>query len=171
MRLSRLLTPELILLEMETRPSPEDEGDDVSSRAKRILAEKERVLGELVELLARSGRIANRRKLLTDLVGREKKASTGLEVGIAVPHVRSRQAKEFVFAFARSTPGVEFDCRDGRPAHLFFVLVAPPSEDRMYLRIYRKLAEAFSFAGESLTREFLDARDEGEILRLLRSMD
>lgn len=170
MRLIRLLRPELILLEMETREPPDEERDGVP-RSKYVLARKECVLGELVELLARSGRIGNPRKLHTDLLGREKKASTGLEHGIAVPHVRSRQAKEFVFAFARSTPGVEFDCRDGRRAHLFFALVAPPGEDRAYLRIYRKLAEAFSFAGDDLTREFLAARDEGEILRILRGLD
>jgi len=170
MRLTRLLRPELILLEMETRGLPDEERDD-SSRAKYVLSQKEQILGELVGLLARSGRIGNQRKLHTDLLGREKKASTGLERGIAVPHVRSRQAKEFLFAFARSTPGLEFDCRDGQLAHLFFVLAAPPSEDRMYLRIYRKLAEAFSFSGNDLTRELLEARDEGEILRILRRLD
>jgi PTS system fructose-specific IIC component len=160
----------MILLEMRRHELPDEECDALS-RAKRVFAHKERVLGELVDLLDRSGRIANRRKLHTDLLGREKKASTGLEKGIAVPHVRSRQVKEFLFAFARSTPGIEFDCLDGRPAHLFFVLVAPPSEDQMYLRIYRKLAEAFSFSGEELTAELLEARDEGEILRALRRMD
>lgn len=170
MNLVRLLRPELILLEMETRDLPEEERGDVP-REKYILSQKELILSEIVDLLERSGRIGNRNKLLVDLFNREKKAGTGLEKGIAVPHVRTMQAKEFVFAFARSTPGLEFDCMDGELAHLFFVLVAPPYDDALYLKIYRKLGVAFSAAGSDLAQEFLDARNEGEILRAVRRLD
>jgi mannitol/fructose-specific phosphotransferase system IIA component (Ntr-type) len=148
----------------------EEEREEVP-REKYLLAQKREILSEFVDLLDRTGRIGNRNKLLVDLFNREKKAGTGLEKGIAVPHVRTSQAKEFIFAFARSTPGLEFDCSDGGLAHLFFILVAPPYDDAHYLKIYRKLATAFSFSGLDLTREFLDARDEGEILRAMRHLD
>jgi mannitol/fructose-specific phosphotransferase system IIA component (Ntr-type) len=168
--LARLLDPELILLEMETRDLPEEEREEIP-REKYVLGQKEKILSEFVDLLERSGRTGNRNKLFVDLFNREKRAGTGLERGIAVPHVRTAQAKEFLFAFARSTPGLEFDCQDGEPAHLFFILVAPPYDDELYLKIYRKLASAFANSGFDLTREFLDAQDEGEIIRTLRHLD
>lgn len=170
MNLARRLAQDLILLEMATLEVPEEEREEISP-AKYLAAQKEKILEELVGLLWRSGRIASRRKLLTDLLGRERKASTGLERGVAVPHVRTAQAREFVFAFARSTPGLAFDCRDSRPAHLFFVLVAPPRDDKTYLDVFRKIALAFSGDSEAVLREFLEARDEGEVLRAMRHLD
>jgi mannitol/fructose-specific phosphotransferase system IIA component (Ntr-type) len=170
MNLARHLRPELILLEMETRDLPED-GRGEMSPERYLLQQKERILVELVDLLDRSGRVGRRNRLLTDLFNREKKAGTGLKNGLAVPHVRTPQVKEFLFAFARSRPGLEFGCLDGRPAHLFFTLVAPPYDDMTYLKIYRKLATAFSHPGLEITREFLEARDEGEIIRAVRRLD
>ena len=170
MNLARLLRPELILLEMETLDLPEDEREEIAPE-KYLRQQKERILGEIVDLLDRSGRVANRNKLLTELTNREKKAGTGLKCGLAVPHGRTPQVKEFLFAFARSTTGVEFGCLDDEPAHLFFTLVAPPWDDQSYLKVYKKLAEAFSFSGEELKREFLEAQSEGEVLRALRRLD
>jgi mannitol/fructose-specific phosphotransferase system IIA component (Ntr-type) len=167
---ARHLDPELILLELATTDPPEVEREG-TPREKYVLAQKEKILAELVGLLARSGRVSNRNRLLVDLWNREKKASTGLKMGIALPHVRTSQVKECLFAFARSTPGLDFDCLDRRPAHLFFVLVTPPYDDTTYLRLYKQLATAFSFAGEPLLREFLAARDAGEILRAMRKLD
>ncbi len=170
MNLARHLHRDLILLEFRTRDlAPEERAEIAAERY--LLAQKERILEELVELLDRSGRVSSRKRLLTDLWNREKKAGTGLKGGIAVPHVRTGQVKECLFAFARSTPGLEFGCLDGRPAHLFFVLVTPPYEDAVYLRLYKQLATALSFAGQDLLHEFLRARDEGEILRAMRTLE
>ena len=167
MDLARLLRPELILLELETKEIPEAELGDVP--IERYHAElKEQILGELVDLLDRSGRVGSKGKLLADLVNREKKATTGLAHGVAIPHVRTMHARDFLIGFARSTPGIWFDCFDGEPAHLFFVMVAPPYNDISYLRIYKTLAEAFSI--RDLRREFMEAQSEGEVLRALKRM-
>jgi PTS system fructose-specific IIC component len=107
-------------------------------------------------------------RLRCDLVNREKKATTGLSNGVAVPHVRTREAREFVVAFARSTPGLEFDSLDGQPAHLFIALVAPPYDDTLYLRIYKQLAEAF--VNKDAARILMVARDEGEVIRAFKEL-
>ncbi|MBK8233826.1 MAG: PTS sugar transporter subunit IIA [Candidatus Eisenbacteria bacterium] len=167
MDLARLLRPELILLELETKELPESElGETPLERYQWEL--KEQILGELVDLVDRSGRVGNKGKLLQDLVNREKKATTGLAHGVAIPHVRTMHARDFLIGFARSTPGVNFDCFDGEPAHLFFIMVAPPYNDVSYLRIYKSLAEAFSF--RDARREFMEAQDEGEVLRAVKRM-
>jgi len=165
--IARLLNQDRILLELQTTDVPEEERGEVS-REKYILRQKESILVELVDLLDRSGRVGNKTKLLQDLLNREKKASTGLAFGVAIPHIRSIHAKELLIGFARSTPGIDFDCLDGEPAHLFFVMVAPPYDDTSYLKLYQQLAQAFSI---SETRdEFMRAEDEGEILRAIKKM-
>jgi PTS system fructose-specific IIC component len=166
MHLARLVCPESIRLELQTAMPPEPEaGND---RQRFVASIKEAVLGELAELIALSGRVGSVNRLRADLISREKKATTGLANGVAVPHVRTREARQFLIGFARSTPGVEFDCLDRGPAHVFFVLVAPPSDDTLYLRVYRQLAEAFLHPGS--IAPLMAATSDGELLRALKSL-
>ncbi len=152
---------------MELRTQPLAEPEEPYDRSRFVWSIKEAIIAELAELIAESGRVGSVRRLYNDLINREKKATTGLAHGVAIPHVRTREAREFIMAFARSTRGIEFDCLDGGLARLFFVFVAPPYDDILYLRIYRRMAEAFTFRNALQT--FMEARDEGEIIRALKS--
>jgi mannitol/fructose-specific phosphotransferase system IIA component (Ntr-type) len=166
MNLARLLKPELVKLELETRTPPAT--DPATPRERWLWTVKEGVLSELADLLAAGGRVGSRNRLYTDLLNRERKSTTGLTGGIAMPHVRTMEAREMVMGFARSTAGVDFDCVDGQPAHLFFAIVAPPYDDALYLRVYRQMAAAFH--GSDVREAFLHARDEGEVIRAMRRM-
>lgn len=166
MNLARLLKPELIKLEMTTVNPPEE--DPPLQRERYVWTVKDAVLKELAQLIADGGKIGSCNKLYLHLLHREKKASTGLVRGIAIPHVRTIHAREMIFAFARSTPGVEFDTIDGEPAHLFFVIVAPPYDDHLYLKIYKQMAQAFHATG--VREEFLAAKEPGEVIRAMRLM-
>ena len=138
------------------------------SRSKWQARSKEKVLDELVTLLDSGARIGNRGKLLTDFVNRERQTSTGIGNGIAIPHIRSKHAKEFVIAFARSTAGYDFDSADGQPAHLFFVMAAPPYDDDVYLRVFKSLAEMLR--QEQFRQELMAIQSPGEIIRVIGSM-
>ena len=168
MNLGRFLRPELILLELETTEVPEEERGELP-HDRYVLSQKEKVITELADLLDRSGRVGNKGKLALDLFNRREKASTGLAYGVAIPHVRTIHAKEFLIAFARSTPGIEYGCMDENLAHLFFVMVAPPYDDTSYLKIYKQLAQALSMPHSR--REFMEAESEGEILRAVKALE
>lgn len=165
MNLARLLKPQHVLLDLRTRNLPDDEREEIPAE-QYLWQMKEGVLRELVDLLDRSNRVSNRNKLFQDLLNRERKATTGLANGVAIPHVRTIYAKELLVGFARSDHGVEFDCLDQMPAHLFFIMVAPPYDDTVYLKLYKQLAEAFSV--RDMRNEFMDAQSEGEIVRLVK---
>ena len=166
MNLSRYFKEELVKLEMTTVIEPLTEE---MSEVKWKQRGKELVLDELVTLLESGARVGNRTKLLLDFVNREKKATTGIGHGIAIPHIRSMQAKEFSIAFARSTKGYEFDSLDNEPAHLFFIMAAPPYEDDFYLKVYKSLAEMLQF--DSFRDELMSIQQEGELIRCLRQME
>ena len=166
MNLSRYLTEDLVKLEMTTEV---DERPENGSADKWRLRVKEAVLTELVDLLDAGSRVGNRSKLLLDFVNREKKATTGIGFGVAIPHIRSMQAKEFMLAFARSHQGYEFDALDGQPTHLFFVMASPPYDDNMYLRAFKSLAEMLQ--RESFREELMMITSPGEVIRALRSME
>ncbi|MHC5077731.1 MAG: PTS sugar transporter subunit IIA [Planctomycetota bacterium] len=166
MSLLRILKPELIRLEMETVEDPEMlEDPERSIRYKRQL--KVSVLEEISDLFEKAGVVANRNKLLTDLVNREKKASTGLGRGIAIPHVRTMQARAFTVALLRSSPGIWFDALDESPVYLFFAMVAPPYDDQQYLKAYRQIGKAIE-AYPDMVEKVRQAESSEEIRRVLR---
>jgi PTS system fructose-specific IIC component len=166
MNLARYIRPEFIRMELQTTTPPEPE--EPYNPEKFRWSVKEAVITEMVDLIASSGRVGNIRKLRNDLINRERKATTGLSQGVAIPHVRTREAREFTMAFGRSTPGIDFDCLDGGLAHLFFVFVAPPYDDTLYMRVYKQMAEAFTY--DDAARVFMEANDEGEIIRALKNI-
>lgn len=166
MRLSRFLKEEAIKMEMTTVVEPPEDGCSVE---KWRLKSKELILGELVSLLENGGRIGNRSKLLTDFVNREKKATTAIGHGIALPHIRSIQAKDLIIAFARSTKGYDFDAPDKDPAYLFIIMAAPPYDDSLYLKVFKSLAGMLQY--DSFRDELMKTSSPGEVIRAVRAME
>ena len=167
LNVSRCLKPELIKLELKTNCDFDLENN--LSPKKKLWQTKFSILEELVDLLDASGQVCNKKKLFVDLFNREKKASTGIGKGIAFPHVRTMQARDLVMGFARSTKGYEFDSMDQMPVHLFFVMVAPPYDDSLYLRVFKSLASLLQY--DTFREELLTAESEHEIIRAIRKME
>ncbi len=166
MNISRYLVEEMIELDLRTEQEPPPEENNSDKWKQR---NKERLLSDLVGILEISGKVGNRCKLLTDLVNREKKASTGIGEGIAFPHVRSMQAKEFIIGFARSAEGFYFDSIDSKPVHLFFIMAAPPYDDNLYLKVFKALSESLQY--ESFREELMQAEKPYDIIRAFKNME
>ncbi|UCE25319.1 MAG: PTS sugar transporter subunit IIA [Candidatus Zixiibacteriota bacterium] len=166
MNLSRYFTEDLIKLEMTTVIDPPGEEESLNRWRQRS---KELIIEELVSLLEVGNRIGNRNKLLIDFINRERKATTAIGHGVAVPHVRSMQAKEFMIAFARSTEGYDFEALDGNLSHMFFIMAAPPYDDTLYLKVFKSLAEMLQY--ESFREELMSLHSPGELIRALRAME
>src|SRR5690606_5634604 len=124
-----------------------------------------------VKLLEPGGRISNARKCLLDLRNREAKATTALGLGIAIPHVRTPQAKDFALAVAIAPePGLWFDAVDDEPVRVFMAMVAPSYNDKFYRKIEKSIADALlreqsEFGENGFKRALLEADSEGEVIR------
>lgn len=158
-------------------PTPEEELGlepwELSPRQRQ--RRKEVVLAALVKLLEPSGRITNPRKCLIDLRNRENKATTALGLGIAVPHVRTQQAKDFAIGVAIAPePGLWFDAIDDEPVRIFFPMVAPSYNDKFYRKIEKGIAVALmreqeDFDEDGFKAQLLAAETPGEVIRLMAS--
>ena len=157
---------ELIRLEMKTVLPEEPEN---GSRKKWLIESKELLLSELVEILDPAGKIGNRKKLLLDFINREKKASTGIGKGFAIPHIRSMQAKDFMIGFGRSRAGYDFDAIDGRPVNFFFVMAAPPYDDTLYLKVFKAISEMINFGG--FADQLMAAEEPYDVIKIVRSLE
>ena len=166
MNISRYFKEESVILDFRPEQEPPPEESNSNRWQER---NKEQVLAELVDLLEKSGPIGNKCKLLTDFVNRERKATTAIGHGIAVPHVRTMQAKEFIIGFAGSKEGILFDTPDGEPVHLFFIMAAPPYDDNLYLKVFKALAESLQY--ETFRQELMDAQAPYDIIRAFKKME
>jgi PTS system fructose-specific IIC component len=170
--IARLLDTNLIKLRMET-PRPDNSGDsdaDEDEPSRRESREQKRaILDELVELLERSGRIGNRSKLLNEFENRERKASTAIGHGIAIPHIRTLQARELIIGVALAPEGYDFDAPDGQPVKIFFAMAAPSYDDNLYLRVFKALAEVLRF--DYFRERLLQAEQEYDIIRAFQEME
>src|SRR3972149_5963209 len=97
---------------------------------------------------------------------RENLGSTGIGRGIAIPHCRSLVVNRLRVAFGRKSEGVAFQAIDDKPAHFFFLIVAPPLEvSNQYLPVLGKIAQ---FAKEDdVPRRLQELKSPAEFLKLI----
>ncbi|MBC7187006.1 MAG: PTS sugar transporter subunit IIA [Calditrichaeota bacterium] len=118
---------------------------------------KDEVLEELLDTFVREGLIRNRAIVLEMLHKRESLGSTGIGKGVAIPHGRSTAVPDVSIAFGRSAAPIDFDSIDGKPAQLFFMVLAPPQElNSRYLPALGRLVE---LVNESKNRKRLLAAE------------
>jgi mannitol/fructose-specific phosphotransferase system IIA component (Ntr-type) len=106
---------------------------------------KEGVLEELVDCFVQTRFLRSPAIALEMIHRREQLGSTGIGHGIAIPHGRTTAAPEVMIAFGHSKNGVDWQAMDGRPAHLVFMVLAPPQElSNRYLPVLGRLVEVLS---------------------------
>jgi nitrogen PTS system EIIA component len=101
---------------------------------------KKQVLEELIEAVKQSKPHIDSDRLMKVLLERERLGSTGIGDGIAIPHGKLKDIDDLVLSFGRSTEGIDFESMDGKPVHLFFLLVAPEACAGIHLRALAKIA-------------------------------
>ena len=111
-------------------------------------------IDELLVPLDRQGLLADAAKVREDLVARERKMSTGLERGLAIPHAKSAGAKELAVALGIKPDGVEFDSLDGQPARAIFLVVSRHDRSGPHIQC---LAEIAALYGRAEVRDALAA--------------
>ncbi len=101
---------------------------------------KKQVLEELIDAITQEKLRVDRERLLKVLLDRERLGSTGIGDGIAIPHGKLKDLDQLVLSFGRSTEGIDFESMDGKPVHLFFLLVAPETCSGIHLRALARIA-------------------------------
>ncbi|MGB0716803.1 MAG: PTS sugar transporter subunit IIA [Phycisphaerae bacterium] len=88
-------------------------------------AERFEAIEELVGVLAAAGKLSDQERVLHAIIAREKTRSTGIGLGLAVPHGKSDGAGTLVAAIGKPASPIEFESVDGRPCSMIFLLASP----------------------------------------------
>jgi nitrogen PTS system EIIA component len=139
MKLSQLLTKEAIVA-------------DLTSTTKHgIIRELARAVAPVAGIAAED--------IAAVLMERESLGSTGIGGGIAIPHGKLSSVTQIILGFGRSKAGVTYDSLDGKPVHIFFLLLTPENSTGGHLKVLAQISKLLKmdrFKQELITAETID---------------
>jgi len=138
----------------------------VSALSGRTKAE---VIDELARVVTRAHPEIDHDLLVQALEDRERLNSTALGDGVAIPHGKLPGVKRVVAAFGRSRSGVDFQSLDGRPTHLFFLLVAPEDSAGAHLKALARISRLLK--DEAFRAQLMRASNAADVYRTIREED
>jgi PTS system nitrogen regulatory IIA component len=150
MKITDILSPEMVL--------PDLRGGDKPS-----------VLKELAGCLCGKFNGIQIGELVAVLEERERLGSTAIGDGIAIPHGKLRGVNGILGVFGRHRAGVDFDSLDGKPTHLFFLLVAPEESSSLHLKALARVSRLLK--DPPFREHLLSASDPAELYRLIKDED
>ena len=111
----------------------------------------------------------NHEDTVNTLLEREKLGSTGIGDGIAIPHGKLTDIDDLIVSFGRSREGVEFNAMDGKPAHIFFLLLAPENTTGRHLKALAKISKMLK--DNTFRKKIMEAKSKDEIYMIISDKD
>ncbi|MDR3301858.1 MAG: PTS sugar transporter subunit IIA [Spirochaetaceae bacterium] len=127
--------------------------------------DKESIINELLDILVASGRIRDRELVYSAVMEREKKMSTGMKHGIAIPHGKTGTIQDLVACIGISDKPVDFDSLDGDPCRIFIMTLSPLEKTGPHLQFLAEISLLFKSAEKRA--EILKATSPEEVLKIL----
>ena len=127
---------------------------------------KPAVLRELLQVLKDAGKVDDIDVALEAVHKREDMGSTGLERGIAVPHAKTDSVNDLTISIGISPSGIDFNSIDGKPSHLFFMMLAPPNQSGPHIEALAEIAKLSR--SSAFINTLISARTADEVVDLFR---
>ena len=143
--------------------------DDRSILLDGRVADKKAALDQMVELMDASGKLRDKETYRQGVYAREQEGSTGIGEGIAIPHCKSDAVIKPGLAAMVVKDGVEFESLDGQPAHLFFLIAAPNTEDNVHLDVLSRLSVLLM--DEDFTNKLRQATSVSEFKQIIEDAE
>ena len=130
--------------------------------------DKKGVLEELTGPVAKISGV-DQKEMVRVLLERERLGSTGIGEGIAIPHGKLKSLQSLLVSFGRSRKGVDFEAIDGKPAHLFFLLMAPENSTGDHLRMLACISRLLK--DDTFRQRLLTAEDQHKLYGVISDGD
>ncbi len=129
-------------------------------------ADKQACIEHLLDLLVEADRVEDRETALGALLAREEETTTGVGMGIGIPHAQTDAVTEPSVAFTRSDGGVDFGSMDDEPARLIFMILVPESGADDHLTILSTLSRALMH--DEVRSDLYDAETSEDVQAVLK---
>ena len=129
--------------------------------------DKDTVLKKLCRVIFETGKVSSEEVLEEKVLHREKLMSTGIGLGVGVPHVRCEGVKNVVIAMAVSdSPIAGYDSIDGTPVRIVVMIVVPEHNHRQHILILSDIVQLLKDGAKRAA--ILSAHSSEEIYKSLR---
>jgi PTS system nitrogen regulatory IIA component len=126
---------------------------------------KEEIINELLDILVTANKIPDRTAAYNAVMDRERKMSTGMKHGIAIPHGKSPTIQDLVACIGISDKPVDFDSLDHEPCRIFIMTLSPVEKTGPHLQFLAEISLLFKSAEKR--NEILVAKSAEDLLRIL----
>ena len=130
--------------------------------------DKKGVIEELVTPLAPIAKV-DLEKLVMVLMDRERLGSTGIGGGIGIPHGKLKELDNLLLGFGLSRKGVDFESMDGRPTHIFFLLITPENSTGLHLKLLSRISRLLK--NDLFKEKLRNATSADEIYAVIQETD
>lgn len=135
---------------------------DLKSKTKKI------IIHELVTLLHKNYKFDLTAKKITDeFMERENKGSTGMQNGIAIPHIKNNCFDRFYLAVGIHRQGCDYQAIDNQPTHVILLLIAPLCESQTYLKFISIISRLF--LNKNFKDEIFKIKTQNELCKFFNS--
>ncbi|MGE0197622.1 MAG: PTS sugar transporter subunit IIA [Simkaniaceae bacterium] len=128
---------------------------------------RDEALHQLVDALGDTGEIQDRDRFYDAIVKREQVASTGVGMGVAIPHAKLKDFNHFFLAIGvqKGKEGIKWDALDkAPPVRLIFMIGGPDNKQNEYLKILSDLTKAIK--DEDRRKNILNAESREQVVGL-----
>ncbi len=132
------------------------------------LNERDEVLHALVDLLDHQGKLKDKEAFFQAILEREKIVSTGIGMGVAIPHAKLPGYRDFFVAIGVHPKGIVWESLDGVPVRLVFMIGGPDDKQTEYLQLLSHLTLAIK--DEERRKKILQLTDPEEMMALFRGI-
>lgn len=130
--------------------------------------DKKGVLNELTAPIAHLVG-AQQDELVRVLLDRERLGSTGIGGGIGIPHGKFKNLESLVLGFGLSRQGIDFESMDGRPTHIFFLLLTPENSAGLHLKLLARISRMLK--SDDLKERLMQAEQPDDVLSIVKEDD
>lgn len=127
---------------------------------------RDQALSRLVDLISEKSNLKNKDLFLQAVMDREKIVSTGIGMGIAIPHAKLSCYNHFFIAVGLLKKAVDWNALDEAPVKLIFMIGGPDDKQTEYLQILSRLTQFLR--NEDHRQQLLTLRDPAAMLALFR---
>lgn len=138
-------------------------------RAPLHATDKRGVINELVDLLAGAGRVQDAEGLKEAVWTREQTRTTGIGVGLAIPHGKSQGMTSLAMAIGRPASPIDFEAIDGQPVRLVILLASPPDRTGDHIQALARISRLMTM--DEFREKIYSAKTSQEIHDLLKSQE
>ena len=141
---------------------------NIKRNSKKYIAKsttKEKIIDEMLDILVKAGKVTDKAGAKECVLDRERKMSTGMKHGIAIPHGKTDSVTDLVACIGISDNPVDFDSLDQEPCRIFIMTLSPVNKTGPHLQFLAEVSLLFKSAEKR--QQILSTQDKAEVIKIL----